>query len=69
MPPIQVRKDSLAQKRVAPAEPSDSMKSGPWLHLRTHHLWRIIKEVGLLSEDHLPQSMTQPGFDDLRQGV
>ena len=31
-----------------------------WLHLRTHHLWRTIKEVGLLSEDHLPQSMTQP---------
>ena len=24
-----------------------------WLHLRTHHLWRTIKEVGLLSEDHL----------------
>ena len=23
------------------------------LHLRTHHLWRTIKEVGLLSEDHL----------------
>ena len=21
-----------------------------WLHLRTHHLWRAIKEVGLLSE-------------------
>ena len=31
-----------------------------WLHLRTHHLWRTIKKVGLLSEDHLPQSMTQP---------
>ena len=30
------------------------------MHLRTHHLWRTIKEVGLLSEDHLPQSMTQP---------
>ena len=25
-----------------------------WLHLRTHHLWRSIKEVGLFSEDHLP---------------
>ena len=25
-----------------------------WLHLRTHHLWRTIKQVGLLSEDHLP---------------
>ena len=22
----------------------------------THHLWLTIKEVGLLSEDHLPQS-------------
>ena len=32
-----------------------------WLHLRTHHTWRTVKEVGLLSEDHLPQSMTQPG--------
>ena len=32
-----------------------------WLDLRTHHLWRTIKEVGLLfSEDHLPQSMSQP---------
>ena len=31
-----------------------------WLHLRTHHLWRTMKEVGLLSEDRLPQSMTQP---------
>ena len=29
-----------------------------WLHLRTHHLWRTIKEVGLLSEDHLPQGVT-----------
>ena len=27
-----------------------------WLHLRRHHLWRTIKEVGLLSEDHLPPS-------------
>ena len=31
-----------------------------WLHLRTHHFWRTLQEVGLLSEDHLPQSMTQP---------
>ena len=31
-----------------------------WLHLRTNHLWRTIKEIGLLTEDHLPQSMTQP---------
>ena len=36
------------------------MAMATWLHLRTHHLWRTIKEVGLLSEDHLPQSMTQP---------
>ena len=31
-----------------------------WLHLRTYHLLRTIKEVGLLNEDHLPQSMTRP---------
>ena len=31
-----------------------------WLQLRTYHLWRTNKEVGLFSEDHLPQSMTQP---------
>ena len=30
---------------------------GTWLHLRTHHLWRIIMAVDLvLGEDHLPQS-------------
>ena len=27
-----------------------------WLHLRTHHLWRTIKEVALLSEDHVPHT-------------
>ena len=28
------------------------------LHLRTHHLWLTIKEVGLLSKDHLPTHMS-----------
>ena len=28
-----------------------------WLHLRTHHLWRTIKEVGLLSEGQVSNSM------------
>ena len=31
-----------------------------WIRIRTHHLWRTIKEVGLLSEDQLHQRMTQP---------
>ena len=26
-----------------------------WLHLRTHHFWHTTKEVGLITEDHLPE--------------
>ena len=44
----------MVQKRERPMEGT----MATWLHLRTHHLWRTIKEVGLLSDDHLPQSMT-----------
>ena len=38
-----------------------------WLHLRTHHLWRTIKEVGLLSEDHLPQCSSSNTGETLQE--
>ena len=37
----------------------DSMVT--WLHLRTHHLWRTIKEVGLLSQDSSSRRANCPG--------
>ena len=51
---------SLSARWAEASEQKMNQEEVTWLHLRTHHLWRTIKEVGLLSEDHLPQSMTQP---------
>ena len=52
--------DACGAKCALPIPGYSSKSMVTWLHLRTHHLWRTIKEVGLLSEDHRPQSMTQP---------